>query len=254
MRIRSIKPEFWRSQDISTLPRDARLLFIGLWSYVDDNGVGVDRLSVIAADLFADDLAENPRDTLAYVSGGLQKLAEANLIARYKVGNKAFLYVNTWDSHQRIDKPNKARHPLPTSENAEPRETLATPSRDSSETPAPGAGEQGNRGTGEQASTEADTFDQWWATYPRKEAKGAARKAYQAALKKTTHDTLQAAVEARLPEWGRTDRKFIPLPSSWLNAERWGDELSTGTARAADDIDWDAWDRHNAAMKAKGLA
>ena len=33
MRIRSIKREFWRSQDISRLEIEDRLLFIGLWSF-----------------------------------------------------------------------------------------------------------------------------------------------------------------------------------------------------------------------------
>lgn len=42
MRIRNIKPEFWRSQDITALDKSARLTFIGLWNYVDDNGVGLD--------------------------------------------------------------------------------------------------------------------------------------------------------------------------------------------------------------------
>ncbi len=68
MRIRSIKPDFWRSEDISSLRVEDRLLFIGLWSYVDDNGVGVDRDALIAADLFADDLSRDPRETLARVS------------------------------------------------------------------------------------------------------------------------------------------------------------------------------------------
>ena len=62
MRIRSIKPEFWRSPDISDLAIEDRLLFIGLWSYVDDNGVGQDRVSTICADLFADDLSRDPRE------------------------------------------------------------------------------------------------------------------------------------------------------------------------------------------------
>ncbi len=35
VRIRSIKPEFWRSDDIDALSVFERLLFIGLWSYVD---------------------------------------------------------------------------------------------------------------------------------------------------------------------------------------------------------------------------
>ena len=48
MRIRSIKPEFWRSDDVNSMCIEDRLLFIGLWSYVDDNGVGIDRHSDIA--------------------------------------------------------------------------------------------------------------------------------------------------------------------------------------------------------------
>ena len=39
MRIRSIKPEFWTSDDVAQHDWNTRLLFIGLWSYVDDNGV-----------------------------------------------------------------------------------------------------------------------------------------------------------------------------------------------------------------------
>ena len=152
MRIRSIKPEFWRSSDISLLAIEDRLLFIGLWSYVDDNGVGEDRLPIICADLFADDLSRDPRETLARVSGGLTRLSEAGRIVRYTTSGRDYLAINGWSKHQRIDKPNKPRFPLPNPENSTIRETLAEPSRDSREGLAPGTGEQGNRGTGEQGN------------------------------------------------------------------------------------------------------
>ncbi|WP_279063686.1 hypothetical protein [Dermabacter hominis] len=152
MRIRSIKPEFWRSPDVSNLSIEDRLLYIGLWSYVDDNGVGQDRESVICADLFADDLSRDPRETLARITRGLASLADNGRIVRYTVENRDYLYVTNWDKHQRIDRPNKPRYPLPTSENAEVRDTLATPSRVSHDTLATGTGEQGNRGTGEQGT------------------------------------------------------------------------------------------------------
>ncbi|QSL99840.1 helix-turn-helix DNA-binding domain protein [Gordonia phage ODay] len=152
MRIRSIKPDFWRSPDITHLDIPERLLFIGLWSYVDDNGVGQDRVSTVAADLFADDLERDPRETLARITGGLAKLSEANRIIRYTVENRDFLYIVNWNKHQRIDKPNKPRYPLPTSENAAIREGVAEPSRESRGIPAPGAGEQGSRGTEESLS------------------------------------------------------------------------------------------------------
>ena len=121
-----------------------RLVFIGLWSYVDDNGVGRDIEKLIVADLFP--LEDDPRDTLATVSRSLARLSEGGQITRYTVEGKPYLYVNAWAKHQRIDKAAKARYPLPTSENAEPRETLATPSRDRRDMSAIGEGEKGRRG------------------------------------------------------------------------------------------------------------
>ena len=152
MRIRSIKPEFWRSEDIADLTVEDRLLFIGLWSYVDDNGVGIDRLADVCADLFALDLERDPPETFARVSRGLQNLSEAGRIVRYTVEDKSYLHITNWSKHQRIDKPNKARYPHPDAENATIREEVATPSRHPRETPAPGTEEQGNRGTGEQGT------------------------------------------------------------------------------------------------------
>jgi len=118
MRIRNMKPEFWRSQDITSLPRELRLLFVGLWSYADDNGVGVDDYRQITADLFAleDDLAE-ARD---FVEAGLVAIAARGLITRYELKGKRYLFVNTWVKHQRVQNPNLPRYPLPNGEIARP--------------------------------------------------------------------------------------------------------------------------------------
>ena len=158
--IRSIKPEFWRSRDITALSWDARLVFIGLWSYVDDNGVGRFDLASIAGDLFVQDLCDNPRDTLARLSRALQQIISNGLAVVYEIESKDFIFITGWNKHQRIDRPNKARLPLPDGEKRRPtsdddfsscntRDTLATLSRHYRETPATGTGEQGNRGTGE---------------------------------------------------------------------------------------------------------
>src|SRR3546814_14876688 len=65
-RIRTIKPEFWTSETIAALPIRTRLTFIGLWTYVDDNGVGFGNETLIVAELFP--LEDDPPDTLAHVS------------------------------------------------------------------------------------------------------------------------------------------------------------------------------------------
>ena len=165
MRIRSIKPEFWRSSDISELSVEDRLLFIGLWSYVDDNGVGVDKLSSIAADLFADDLERDPRETFARVSRGLQHLSAAGRIVRYTVENYDYLEVVNWAKHQRIDRPNKPRLPHHDAKGAVIREGIASVSRESIDRNR-GTEEQGNRGTDTLSSHVASDDDDQEKTEP----------------------------------------------------------------------------------------
>ncbi|MDK8500675.1 hypothetical protein QP933_06940 [Corynebacterium pseudodiphtheriticum] len=246
MRIRSIKPEFWRSLDIAALSIEDRLLFIGLWSYVDDNGVGVDRVPIIAAELFADDLSRDPRETLGRVSDGIGRLSECGLVQRYSDGSRDYLAVTNWERHQRIDKPNKPRYPLPTSENVTIRETLATPSRNTRETPASGTEEQGNRGTGEQegspdgervqtrlnsrnepSSSYPAAFEHWWSAYPRKQGKRKALAEWRRATKRVDRDELVTKTKTFASFHARegTDKQFIPLPTTWLNRDGWDDEL-----------------------------
>ena len=122
MRIRTIKPEFWRSEDIAALSIEDRLLFIGLWSYVEDNGVGRDEPQLIQCDLF-------PLDTFTEASvrthGGLMRLSQQGLITRYEgPDGRKYLQVNTWDKHQKINRPSKPRFPRYDAENC----TLTEPS------------------------------------------------------------------------------------------------------------------------------
>lgn len=241
MRIRSIKPDFWRSPDISCLTIEDRLLFIGLWSYVDDNGVGQDRESLVAADLFADDLSRHPRDTLARVADGLQRLASAGRINRYTVDGRGYLSIDNWEKHQRIDRPNKPRYPLPTSENAQMRDTLATPSRHPRENPLPGTGDKSNRGTEERnISSEASSdssaqrpdarpnayppaFEDWWTTYPRRRnaSKKDAAKQWREATKSIDPEELLRLTAAYADNPGVDDARYIPHPHKWLKDRRW---------------------------------
>lgn len=155
MRIRSTKPEFWRSRTVALVVWDARLVLKGLESYVDDNGVGKDDLALIVGDVFPRDMLANPRDTLARVSEAISALHEAGLIWRYEADGRHLLYISNWESIQRIDKPGKGRLPRPDGTidfgDSIIRESVASPPV----TLAPGTEEQGNRGTGEQAPADA---------------------------------------------------------------------------------------------------
>ena len=73
-----------------------------------------------------------------------------------------------------------------------------------------------------------DDFERFWSAYPRKVAKGDAFKAWQR-LNGTAPDAdeLIKVVEQQKqsPQWQRENGKFIPHPATWLNQERWHDEI-----------------------------
>ena len=235
MRIRSIKPEFWRSPDITSLNWDDRLVFIGLWSYVDDNGVGEDRISLIVADLFADDLARDARETLARVSESVERLSEAGRIIRYSVDGRDYLEISNWLKHQRIDKPNKARLPQHDAENSIVRESVARVSRDPRAWNR-GTGEQGNRGTGEQISSSSAVaergpdldalFESAYSEWPKKVERKKSFEKFKQACKRRNADDLVADIRKFGQAYAATtDTQFVPALNVWLNGERWTDDL-----------------------------
>ena len=69
-------------------------------------------------------------------------------------------------------------------------------------------------------------WDEYWATYPRKEAK---LKALRAWRKVNPNDALRARIMAALlrqkesEQWRKDGGRFVPHPASWLNGRRWED-------------------------------
>lgn len=74
-------------------------------------------------------------------------------------------------------------------------------------------------------------FDFFWDEYPRKVAKGAARKAYLAAVRTTPADVILAGLRSAAAHWRseKTEKKYIPHPSTWLNGECWADDHGEST-------------------------
>lgn len=157
MRIRSTKPEFWCSERIGLLSWEDRLVFKGLESYVDDNGVGKDDIALIVGQVFPRDMLANPRETVARVTEGISRIHRAGMLWRYTAAGTRLLYVSFWESAQRIDKPTRGRFPRPDGTmnygDSLIRESFANPP----EILAPGTEEQGNRGTGEISRTPVQT-------------------------------------------------------------------------------------------------
>lgn len=77
------------------------------------------------------------------------------------------------------------------------------------------------------ASTDVERdFAQWYDLYPRKRGKGQAVKAYRSARKKVSHDTLVETLQEQMPILIKDGVDFAPYPATWLNGERWDDEIA----------------------------
>lgn len=106
-RIRTVKPEFWTSEQIMECSPNARLLFIGMWNFADDAGRLTCSPRTLKAQIYpSDDLTSDD------VLGMLLELAHHGLLGFYEIDNKALIQITGW-KHQRIDKPQPAKFPPP---------------------------------------------------------------------------------------------------------------------------------------------
>ena len=83
----------------------------------------------------------------------------------------------------------------------------------------------GNTNLGNITSNNTAIFDDLWSIYPKKVGKGQARKAFNAALRKVDYDKIHSALIDYVKASTGKDKKYLPHLSTWLNGERWDDEL-----------------------------
>lgn len=72
--------------------------------------------------------------------------------------------------------------------------------------------------------TDSD-FEQFWSVYPKKVAKAEARKAFAKKVRHEDMTKLLATIDKykRTKQW--SDKQYIPHPTTFLNQERWNDEV-----------------------------
>lgn len=103
-RIRTVKPEFWSSEQVMECSRDARLLFIGIWNFADDYGNHPASPKTIKALVLPGDEVDS-----STVQGWLDELSANGLLAYYDHSGKRYLHICGW-KHQKIEKPTR-KHP-----------------------------------------------------------------------------------------------------------------------------------------------
>ena len=114
-RIRTIKPDFWRSRTVARLSDRAALTFVALWTFADDEGRGIDDAAFLRADIWT----PHPDVTDADVEAWMRELEAANLVVRYRANGRPLYQVRSWAEHQRVPKPSPSKYPPP-EDDAEP--------------------------------------------------------------------------------------------------------------------------------------
>ncbi|GEM_PF-659724 len=107
-RTRMIKPEFWDDEKLAKVSRDARLLFVGLWSNSDDYGVVNGHPARLENRIFPYD--EIP---LEIFDGWLSELAAIRVIIPFLHNGERYCHVRNFRRHQTINRPSGARNPAP---------------------------------------------------------------------------------------------------------------------------------------------
>lgn len=81
----------------------------------------------------------------------------------------------------------------------------------------------------------APTFDDFWAVYPRRKAKEAARRAWAKAVKKVEPAVIVEGARRYAAECQGRDPKYVRHPATWLNGGCWEDEPDTPVGRTKHD-------------------
>jgi hypothetical protein len=110
-RIRTVKPEFWTDEKVVELSAFARLLFIGLWNFADDEGRMVYSPKRIKMQIFPSDSIE--------CSELLGEIRRESLISVYVVDGQEYLQINGFAKHQKVDKRTTSKIPPPPDIHAE---------------------------------------------------------------------------------------------------------------------------------------
>lgn len=116
-RIRQIKPVFFLDEDLANCCLEARLLYIGLWTIADREGILENRPARIKAQIFPYD----DKITRDKIQKWLEELSAGRFIIPYSVDGKSLLWIRTFTQHQHChSKEQPSQLPQPTEDIKKP--------------------------------------------------------------------------------------------------------------------------------------
>ena len=130
-----IKPEAFSDAKLSSVSRDARYTFIGMWVFSDDFGVVKGNVRWLISQVYEEDETV----TQELMQAWLSELVDKQFLIPFESDGKKYYHIRNWHKHQKVDHPSeKHRNPKPPKSDAsfsrESRETFTRVSEGSTET------------------------------------------------------------------------------------------------------------------------
>jgi hypothetical protein len=205
-RIRTIKPEFFTSEDIVTMSPLARLLYVALWCESDREG----RMEWKPVTFKMRYLPGDECD-LSTLAG---ELIAKGLIVLYEADGKKYAEIPTFTEHQVINN-REASSTLPS------RDKHAKPTR---ATRVKAEGKEGKGKEGKEYAVSAG-FDAFWKAWPagdRKQDRKACWVKWEAqGLEEVSAQILADVVAKKATQ--KWQSGFVEMPETYLNNRRWED-------------------------------
>ena len=244
---RILKESITTSEDIDSLSPDAEILFYRLMVKADDFGIYYGNAKIIRSNCYPLRVDDTPAES---VEEWLDELEAAGLIERYRAADeRIYLRFVKWQKHQQI-RAKKPKFPQFTDEceritsddigryqkksnDIKRNQKIANVPVIQSNPIQSYSYSESNPKEAAVADEAVDMFERWWAVYPKKVGKEAARKAF--AKVKVDAETLIAAVvkQKASEQWTKEGGRYIPNPATWLNQGRWEDELAPAKTETA---------------------
>lgn len=214
---RMLQNRISKSKKLAELSNDTtRLLYTWILSHLDING-----------NFYADPIMVNNLvftrlgHSVKTISNAIDELDAKGLIIKYRVNGE--IYLNYPDFHEKQNKLNPAKETTPEIPNLTPESILSqsgvTPLQDKIREV------KSNKDIVKKEALEK-SFNEFWRAYPRKVNKKEA-KAKWVRIKILDLAIILKAIEVQkqTENWQKDNGKYIPHPTTWLNQERWNDEM-----------------------------